>query len=45
MKKYIIRGLLIAAALWIAVSYLEIGFTDCDYSVCPCDVLDTALPG
>lgn len=28
MKKYIIRGLLIAAALWIAVSYLEIGFTD-----------------
>lgn len=28
MKKYIIRAMLIAFALWAVVSYFEIGFTD-----------------
>lgn len=28
MTKVLLRGLLIAVALWVAVSYLEIGFTD-----------------
>ena len=28
MTKLLLRGLLIAVALWVAVSYLEIGFTD-----------------
>ena len=28
MIKYIIRAMLIALALWVVVSYFEIGFTD-----------------
>jgi hypothetical protein len=28
MTKLLLRGLLITVVLWVAVSYLEIGFTD-----------------